>query len=146
MALKCVLPDPIIRLVLLYEGSVVKAYLICLLRRLNVRCYQRVFSRDFNFYNLKHYCISHLAHLVHTEVFCINRMHGEVTKRVYRKALAPWFPLIKKLKMAKPVHTLAMKIVYGRYRKGHPMYSTLNEVNLVWLYECKGQILCYRIR
>ena len=73
-------------------------------------------------------------------------MGGKPTVRVYRKALAPWGPLIRKLKMAKPVHALAMELVYGRYAKGHPMYSTLNAVNLVWLYECKGQLLDYRMR
>ena len=146
MARNCPLPDPIIRLVLLYEGSVVKSYLICLLRRLNVRSYQAVLSREFNFYNLKYYSISHLAHLVHTELFSINRLAGQITTRVYRKAITPWLSLIHRLKMKKALHRIAVKLIYGRYRKGHPMYNTRTYINLLWLEASMGKIIRHRIR
>ena len=63
MVTKYHLPDSVLSIVLVYEGSIVKAYLIALLRRLSVRSYQRILSRHFHFYGLDHFCFQHLIRL-----------------------------------------------------------------------------------
>ena len=121
MGTKYHLPDALLSIVLVYEGSVVKAYLIAILRRLSVRSYQRILSRHFHFYGLDHFCFHHLIRLLQTELFSIQRFQGVVTKRVYRKSILPWLPLIHRLKMRNVLHNMVMHMLYV-YPKGHPMY------------------------
>ena len=128
MTLKCHLPDPLLRIVLLYEGSVIKSYLIALIRRLSVRSYQRI----FHFYGLDRYCFDHLIRLLQTELFSIQRFQGVVTSRVYRKSIIPWLPLIHRLKMRNTLHNMVMHMLYV-YPKGHPMYRVQTEWGQHWL-------------
>ena len=93
------LPPALLRLVLVYEGGILKAYAIALIRRLSVRSYQSILSRNFRFYGLEHYCFPHLVRLLQTEVFSVQRFRGVTTKRVYRKSIIPWMPWIHTLQM-----------------------------------------------
>ena len=106
------LPGPILSLVLLYEGSIVKSYLICILRRLTVRSYQSLLTREFKFSSLRYYCLSHLAQLVHTEMYTVQRFTGQESTRVYRKCLTVWLPTIHRLKMRNALHNLAVAVIY----------------------------------
>ena len=137
------LPAPIVSLVLLYEGSIVKAYLICILRRLNVRSYQALLTRDFKFSNLRYYCMSHLAQLVHTEMYTVHRYQGypsHESQRVYRKCLKVWLPLIHHFKMRKALHNVTVQVIYGK-PPGHPMFRRRTDMCVRWLNRVKTQIL-----
>ena len=134
------LPGPIISLVLLYEGSIVKSYLICILRRLTVRSYQSLLTREFKFCNLRYYCLSHLAQLVHTEMYTVQRFSGHESTRVYRKCLKVWLPLIHRFKMRKALHNVAITVIYGK-PPGHPMHRRQTAMCLHWLKGAKGLIL-----
>ena len=136
----CTLPAPIVSLVLLYEGSVVKSYLICILRRLTVRSYQSLLSREFKFSNLQYYCMSHLAQLVHTEMYTVQRFSYHESTRVYRKCLKVWLPLIHRLKMRKALHNLTIKVIYGK-PPGNPMFRRRTEPCRNWLEGAKLKIL-----
>ena len=132
MGTKYHLPDALLSIVLVYEGSVVKAYLIAILRRLSVRSYQRILSRHFHFYGLDRFCFHHLIRLLQTELFSIQRFQGVVTQRVYRKSIIPWLPLIHRLKMRNTLHNMVMHMLYV-YPKGHPMYRVQTEWGQTWL-------------
>ena len=134
------LPAPIVSLVLLYEGSIVKSYLICILRRLNVRSYQALLTRDFKFNSLNYYCLSHLAQLVHTEMYTVSRFSGHESTRVYRKCLKVWLPLIHHFKMRNALHNIAVQVIYGK-PPGHPMFRRRTDACLVWLNHAKVKIL-----
>ena len=136
----CTLPGPIISLVLLYEGSIVKSYLICILRRLTVRSYQSLLSREFKFSNLRYYCMSHLAQLVHTEMYTVHRFTGHESTRVYRKCLKVWLPLIHRFKMRKALHNLAIHVIYGK-PPGNPMFRRRTDPCRNWLDDAKLKIL-----
>ena len=134
------LPGPILSLVLLYEGSIVKSYLICILRRLTVRSYQSLLTREFKFSSLRYYCLSHLAQLVHTEMYTVQRFTGHESTRVYRKCLKVWLPMIHRLKMRKALHNVAVAVIYGK-PPGHPMFRRQTDNCLAWLQVSKGLIL-----
>ena len=134
------LPDPIVGIILLYEGSIVKSYLICLLRRLTVRSYQSLLTREFTFSNLPYYSVSHLAQLVHTEMYTVQRFTGHETTRVYRKCLKPWLPLIHRLHLRNDLQKVALDVIYGK-PPGHPMYRRQTDTCLTWLQASKNLIL-----
>ena len=140
MARFCALPGPIVSLVLLYEGSIVKAYLICILRRLTVRSYQSLLTREFKFSNLRYYCLSHLAQLVHTEMYTVQRFTGHESTRVYRKCLKVWLPMIHRLQMRKALHNVAVAVIYGK-PPGHPMFRHQTDNSIAWLQASKDHIL-----
>ena len=144
MVTKYRLPDALLSIVLVYEGSVVKSYLIAILRRLSVRSYQRILSRHFHFYGLDHFCFKHLIRLLQTELFSIQRFQGVVTQRVYRKNLLPWLPLIHRLKMRNVLHNMVLQMLYV-YPRGHPMYRVQTEWGQNWLNEQKTIIMGSRL-
>jgi len=134
------LPGPILSLVLLYEGSIVKSYLICILRRLTVRSYQSLLTRDFKFSNLRYYCVSHLAQLVHTEMYTVQRFTGHESSRVYRKCLKVWLPMIHRFKMRQALHNVAVAVIYGK-PPGHPMFRRQTNNCMAWLQASRDRIL-----
>jgi len=134
------LPDPIVGIILLYEGSIVKSYLICLLRRLTVRSYQSLLTREFTFSNLPYYSVSHLAQLVHTEMYTVQRFPGLESTRVYRKCLKPWLPLVHLINLRNNLHDVTINMIYGK-TPGHPMYRRQTETCEKWLLAAKRLIL-----
>ena len=138
------LPPPLLRLVLVYEGGILKAYAIALIRRLSVRSYQSMLTRHFNFYGLDRYCMPHLIRLMQTEVFCLERFHGvNATIRVYRKSILPWLPWIHTLQMRTCIHNMVMRMLY-MYPRGHPMYRVQSEWTRTWFLLQKTLILGVR--
>ena len=105
------LPAPIIGLVLAYEGSIVRAYAKALVRRVTVRSYQRILGRRFRFYMLDRFCLAHLVRLIHTAFHSIQRYHGVLSTRVYRKCLIPWLPMINRLSIRTEVHNTLVNLV-----------------------------------
>ena len=132
MTLKTPLPHPLIRLIMVYEGSVVKSFLIALIRRLSVRSYQSLYTRRFKFYTLKHYHVHHLLHIVQTELLCVQRFGGQTTNRVYRKSLEPWFPWIHTINMRQTMFTLVRQLLFG-FPPGHPLFRVQSTETEEWL-------------
>ncbi len=128
------LPDDLLRIVLLYEGSILKAYIIALIRRLSVRTYQGILSRHFHFYGLERYCVPHLIRLVQTEVLCVQRFAGESTTRVFRKTVQPWLPWIHRLKLRRVLHTMVRDRLFC-YPAGHPLFRVQSVFTSTWLYD-----------
>lgn len=137
---RLVLPDDLLRVVLLYEGSMFKAYIIALIRRLSVRTYQGILSRHFHFHGLERYCVPHLIRLVQTEVLCVQRFGGESTTRVYRKSVQAWLPWIHRLKMRNVLHTMVRDRLYC-YPAGHPLFRVRSIFTSAWLHEQRVHIL-----
>ena len=132
MTQKLVLPHPLVRLVLVYEGSLLKAYVLALIRRLSVRSYQSLYSRRFKFYTLKHYHLHHLLHIVQAELLCVQRFGGRTTTRVYRKSIDPWVPWIHTLKMRQTLNTEVRRMLF-QFPPGHPLFRVQSTETEEWL-------------
>ena len=137
------LPPALLRLVLVYEGGILKAYAIALIRRLSVRSYQSILSRTFRFYGLERYCFAHLIRLMQTEVFSVQRFRGVTTNRVYRKSIIPWMPWIHTLQMRNCIHDMLMRMLY-LYPEGHPMFRVQTEWTKAWFLFQRTLILGVR--
>ena len=105
-----------------------------------MRSYQALLTRDFRFVNLKFYCLSHLAQLVHTEMYTVNRFSGHESTRVYRKCLKVWLPFIHHFQMRKALHSLAVQVIYGK-PPGNPMFRRRTGASIDWLNRAKVEIL-----
>ena len=132
MTRKTPLPHALVRLVLSYEGSLLKAYVLALIRRLSVRCYQSLYTRRFKFYTLKHYSIHHLLNIVQTELLCVQRFGGRTTTRVYRKSLDPWVPWIHTLKMRQTLNKQVRHLLF-KFPPGHPLFRVQSTETEEWL-------------
>jgi hypothetical protein len=141
MTQKYPLPHDLMRLVATYEGGALKAYFICIIRRVTVRSYQTILSRNFKFCHLPRFPMVYLTQLVHTALYSIQRYYGVVPARVYRKELAPWMQFIDTFKMRKALHDDLIRIVFHRLPPGHPMYRNESAFADAWLTEQKQKIL-----
>ena len=85
-------------------------------------------------------CLSHLAQLVHTEMYTVQRFTGHESTRVYRKCLKVWLPMIHRFKMRKALHNVAVALIYGK-PPGHPMFRRHTDKCIAWLQVTKDRIL-----
>ena len=140
MSATFVLPDDVLRLVFEYDGTVLKAFIVALIRRLSVRTYQGVLSRHFHFYGLQRYCVPHLIRLVQTEILCIQRFGGEANTRVFRKSIHQWFPWIHQLKMRRVLLNTVKDLLFC-HAPGHPLFRVQSIYTANWLHTQRDLIL-----
>ena len=144
MTPKIPLPAPVIRLVTAYEGSALHSYMICIVRRVTVRSYQAILSRNFRFYMLPTYSHGKLARMIHTALYSIQRFNGSQATRVYRRAMIPWLPFVDRFEMRKTLHDQLRTWLYKFPPEGHPMFRRETALSKAWLV--KQSVLIFGTR
>jgi hypothetical protein len=133
MAQKTQFPACVMRLLTAYEGSALHSYMICMVRRVTVRSYQAILSRNFRFYMLPTYSYAQLVKLLHTALYSIQRFNGSQATRVYRRQIIPWLPFIDQFEMRKMLHTQLRQLLFQYPPRGHPMFRKETAVSHAWL-------------